>query len=110
MTTCECPVESVAQLLGNKWTILILRDLFLGKKYFSELLKQHTDLSNKVLTQKLKLLEEQQLISKKIVDERIIYSLTDKGILTKPVLQSLAQFGESFCDKKTKFDEQIKNL
>ena len=65
-----CPVETTLKLIGDKWNVLILRDLFLGTKRFSELKRSLAGVSQKVLTSQLRGMEEAGLVS------RAVYSLT----------------------------------
>ena len=77
-----CPVEVTLLLLSNKWTILILRDLFTGTKRFGELKKSLNGVSQKVLTANLRSLEEKGIIEREVSPEvppRVEYRLTDLG-------------------------------
>ena len=64
-----CPVEVTLLLLSNKWTILILRDLFTGTKRFGELKKSLNGVSQKVLTANLRSLEEKGIIEREVFPE-----------------------------------------
>ena len=91
-----CPVETALMVIGDKWVVLILRDLRMGKKRFGELLKSVTGVSQKVLTEKLRSMEERGLISREVYPEvppRVEYSLTDLGMSLYPVLDSLEDWG-----------------
>lgn len=98
----DCPVETTLSLIGNKWKILIIRDLISGTKRYSELAKSIPDVSSKVLTQQLRELEKDNIISRKVYPEvppRVEYSMTDFGNTLKPVLLSMQEWGNDF--KKT---------
>lgn len=92
-----CPVETTLVLIGNKWKVLILRDLILGTKRFGELRKSLGGVSQKVLTTQLRDMEEKGLVSRKIYAEvppRVEYSLTGLGASLKPVLDTMWEWGE----------------
>ncbi len=94
-----CPIETTLLLLSNKWTILILRDLFDGTKRFGELKKSLTGVSQKVLTANLRTLEEKGIVRRKIYPEvppRVEYSLTELGTTLKPVIDSMKEWGEYY--------------
>lgn len=94
-----CPVETTLQLIGNKWEVLILRDLMPGKKRFSELRASIGSISQKVLTAKLREMEANGLVQRKVYAEvppRVEYSLTPLGRSLKPVLDSLEKWGYQY--------------
>lgn len=91
-----CPVETTLSVIGDKWKVLILRDLMSGKKRFSELKKSIGSISQKVLTAQLRSMEGDGLVIRKAYAEmppRVEYSLTDLGKSLGPVLESLRQWG-----------------
>ena len=91
-----CPVETALLVIGDKWVVLIIRDLRTGTKRFGELLKSVTGVSQKVLTEKLRAMEERGLVSREVYPEvppRVEYSLTDLGKSLYPVLDSLEEWG-----------------
>ena len=97
-----CPVEMTLSLIGNKWKILIMRDLLTGTKRFGELKKSLNGVSQKVLTQNLRDMEENGLISRKVYPEvppKVEYFLTDLGWTMKPILDIMATWGNEY--KKT---------
>ena len=94
-----CPVETTLTLIGDKWKVLILRDLLSGTKRFGELKKSIGSVSQKVLTAQLRDMEENGLISRKVYAEvppRVEYSLTDLGQSLKPILDSMWNWGEGY--------------
>lgn len=94
-----CPIETTLLLLSNKWTILILRDLFDGTKRFGELKKSLTGISQKVLTANLRTLEEKGIVHRKVYPEvppRVEYSLTELETTLKPVIDSMKEWGEYY--------------
>jgi len=90
-----CPVEATFEHIGKKWSINILRDLFMGKKRFREFLETNKKLSGKVLSQRLRDLEKHKLIHKKIVSKTPLkaeYALTEKGRNLNKVLYEVIMF------------------
>lgn len=94
-----CPVEATLTLIGDKWKVLILRDLLPGTKRFGELKKYIGNVSQKVLTAQLRDIEESGLINRKVYAEvppRVEYSLTELGMSLKPILDAMQSWGESY--------------
>ena len=94
-----CPVEVTLLLLSNKWTILILRDLFTGTKRFGELKKSLNGVSQKVLTANLRSSEEKGIIEREVsleVPPRVEYRLTDLGKTLDPIIKSMYDWGEFY--------------
>ena len=94
-----CPVEVTLLLLSNKWTILILRDLFTGTKRFGELKKSLNGVSQKVLTANLHSLEEKGIIEREVFPEvppRVEYRLTDLGKTLDPIIKSVHDWGKFY--------------
>ena len=94
-----CPVETTLMLIGDKWKVLILRDLLPGTKRFGELKKSIGNVSQKVLTSQLRAMEENGLISRKVYAEvppRVEYSLTELGRSLEPILDSMKVWGEGY--------------
>ncbi|WP_297812470.1 helix-turn-helix domain-containing protein [uncultured Helicobacter sp.] len=100
----ECPIETTLNLIGNKWKIIIIRDLLSGTKRFGELKKsvgatKNQSISQKVLTQNLRELEEAKLLKRKVYAEvppRVEYSLTPLGQSLECVLKALESWGEGY--------------
>ncbi len=91
----NCPIEVSLNYLGKKWTIQIIRDLFKGKKRFSEFLESNPQISTKMLSLRLKELQESGLIKKTVTSTtpvKITYSLTRKGKALNTILFRLAEF------------------
>lgn len=94
-----CPVETTLSLIGNKWKVLILRDLLYGTKRFGELKKSIGGVSQKVLTAQLRDMEANGLVERKVYAEvppRVEYSLTDLGHSLKPILDAMWNWGEEY--------------
>lgn len=97
-----CPVELTVGLIGDKWKILIIRDLLTGTKRFGELKKSLTNITQKVLTTKLREMEASGLVKRKVYPEvppRVEYSLTDTGLSLKPILDSMVIWGNNYREK-----------
>lgn len=91
-----CPVETCLSFISDKWKILILRDLFEGTKRFSELKRSLAPITQKMLTQQLREMEEDGLISRKVypvVPPKVEYSLTDLGQSLHPVIEAMRLWG-----------------
>ena len=94
-----CPVETTLTLIGDKWKVLILRDLMPGTKRFGELKKSVGNVSQKVLTVQLRAMEESGLVHREVYAEvppRVEYSLTELGKSLKPILDSMWAWGEEY--------------
>lgn len=100
-----CPVETTLTLIGDKWKVLILRDLLTGTKRFGELKKSIGNVSQKVLTAQLRNMEENGLVNRKVYAEvppRVEYSLTKLGQSLKPILDAMWNWGEDYKEKCNK--------
>ena len=94
-----CPVETTLTLIGDKWKVLILRDLMPGTKRFGELKKSIGSVSQKVLTAQLRDMEGNGLVHREVYAEvppRVEYSLTELGRSIKPILDSMWSWGEGY--------------
>jgi DNA-binding HxlR family transcriptional regulator len=91
-----CPIASTLDIIGDRWTMLILRDLFLGASRYSELLRNSPGLPSKLLSDRLKKLEEHGLIERAVYSQhplRAEYRLTVEGATLQPVLYAIAVWG-----------------
>ena len=99
-----CPVETTLELIGDKWKVLILRDLVGGTKRFGELRKSIGSVSQKVLTSQLRDMEDKGLVSRKVYAEvppRVEYTLTKTGYSLKPILDAMANWGAEYKEKNS---------
>lgn len=97
-----CPVEVTLKLMGDKWKIIIVRDLLTGTKRFGELKKSIGNITQKVLTSNLRAMEESGLLTRKVYAEvppRVEYTLTETGYSLKPILDSMATWGDNYRNK-----------
>ncbi len=95
----ECPVATTVQLIGNKWKILIIRNLLGKKQRFTDFVKTIPGISKKVLTDNLRALEEDGLIEREIFAEvppRVEYSLTPLGQTLEPILTAMREWGDYY--------------
>lgn len=102
MNLPKCPVETTLMLIGDKWKVLILRDLMPGTKRFGELKKSIGNVSQKVLTAQLRDMEEKGILSRKVYAEvppRVEYTLTETGYSLKPILDAMWLWGEQYQSK-----------
>lgn len=100
-----CPVETTLMIIGDKWKVLILRDLMDGTKRFGELKKSIGNVSQKVLTAQLRDMEEKALLIRKVYAEvppRVEYTLTETGYSLKPVLDAMQNWGKEYQEKVEK--------
>ena len=98
----DCPVEMTLKLIGDRWKVLIIRDLLTGTKRFGELKKSVGDISQKVLTSNLRTMESNGLLTRKVYPEvppKVEYTLTKTGYSLKPILDSMALWGEDYKNK-----------
>lgn len=96
----ECPVATTVQLIGNKWKMLIIRNLiFNGKQRFSDFLRSIPAISKKVLTDNLRALENDGLVDRKVFAEvppRVEYSLSVLGASLRPIWDAMAEWGTEY--------------
>lgn len=100
-----CPVETTLTLIGDKWKVLILRDLMPGTKRFGELKKSIDTVSQKVLTAQLRDMEANGLVHREVYAEvppRVEYSLTELGQSLKPILDAMWNWGEDCKNSVTR--------
>ena len=100
-----CPVETTLMLIGDKWKVLILRDLMPGTKRFGELKKTIGNISQKVLTAQLRDMEEKGLLLRTVYAEvppKVEYTLTETGYSLKPILDAMQEWGEAYQEKMKK--------
>ena len=98
-----CPVEITMGLIGDKWKVLIIRDLLTGTKRFGELKKSLNGITQKVLTNNLRQMKASGLVNRKVYAEvppRVEYSLTETGWSLKPILDSMVVWGNSYREKQ----------
>ena len=99
----DCPVATTVQLIGNKWKLLILRNLLARPWRFNELRRNLEGISQKVLTESLRSLEEDGIVSRTVYAEvppRVEYALTDLGESMRPILDAMQVWGNAYKAQK----------
>ena len=94
-----CPVATTVQLIGSKWKLLIIRNLRARPWRFNELRKDLEGISQKVLTDSLRSMEADGLLTRTVYPEvppRVEYTLTELGYSLKPVMDALWKWGENY--------------
>lgn len=96
------PIENTLQVIGSKWTVLIIRELMGGTRRFGELERALTGISPRTLSLRLSALERYGIIERKVYPEvppRVEYRLSTLGRSLEPVLKTMQQWGSSFTKK-----------
>ena len=94
-----CPITNSLDLLGDKWTLLVIRDLVLGKKRYQEFMASSERIASNILADRLKQLEASGLVTRRAYQQnpaRYEYVLTEKGEGLKPVLRALVAWGKAY--------------
>jgi DNA-binding HxlR family transcriptional regulator len=110
----ECPVATAVQIIGSKWKLLIIRNLLVRPWRFNELHKSLDGISQKVLTDSLRTMQKDGIITRTVYPEvppRVEYALSDLGETMRPILESLKAWGESYqaINKKSALNEKSNN-
>lgn len=95
----ECPVATTVQLIGSKWKLLIIRNLLVRPWRFNELQRNLEGISQKVLTDSLRSMEADGIITRTVYPEvppRVEYALSELGESMRPVLASMQTWGERY--------------
>ena len=103
----DCPIARTAELVGDFWTLLIVRDLGHGNSRFNALLSSLQGVSSRTLAQRLKALEQSGVVQSERFSEippRVEYSLTERGLALLPVVEDMRNFGEQWlpCSEDTR--------
>lgn len=94
-----CPVATTVQLIGSKWKLLIIRDLMQRPWRFNELRRDLEGISQKVLTDSLRSMEEDGIITRTVYPEvppRVEYALSDLGKSMRPIMDAMAEWGQNY--------------
>ncbi len=93
----SCPVACTLDIIGDKWTLLVIRDLFLGRTQFREFMASPEGIASNILSDRLRRLVESGLVERTPSLEqtgRDLYRLTESGRTLGPVLQAIVKWGE----------------
>ena len=104
-----CPVATTVLLIGSKWKLLIIRNLRQRPWRFNELKKDLAGISQKVLTESLRALEEDGLITRTVYPEvppRVEYALSPLGETMRPILDAMEDWGRSYQDQTERKEER----
>ncbi len=112
-----CPIARTLDIIGDRWTLLIIRDLFLGRRRFNEFRQSTPRISPKLLSERLKRLEDQELVERAVVagyPPRAEYRLTPRGRSLFPVLFAMGNWGfeHLFADEpelRTEVDAHLRS-
>jgi DNA-binding HxlR family transcriptional regulator len=109
-----CPINLSLEIFGDRWTLLILRDMmFGGKRHFREMLLSDERISSNVLADRLKMLTEHRILTKKddpTHKQKAVYSLTEKGIALLPIIVQIGAWGSRYVPSSKKLDGRSKEL
>ncbi|PCI88208.1 MAG: transcriptional regulator [Hyphomicrobiales bacterium] len=95
----ECPIASSLDIFGDRWTLIILRDMLVGKSKFGEFLASAENIATNVLSKRLELIEGAGLADRVVYQQRPTryeYKLTDKGKALLPILQEMCKWGNQY--------------
>ncbi len=94
-----CPVANTLDILGDKWTLLVVRDLLLGKQTYSEFQKSEEGIPSNILAERLKRLQQAGIVEKRQYQQRPVryaYSLTEMGRELGPVVRSMIMWANKY--------------
>ena len=95
-----CPIARTLDIIGDRWTLLIVRDLFMGKTRYKEFMASSQGLPSKLLSDRLKKLEHHNLVERVVYSQhplRAEYRLTDEGRSLAPVIEEIVRWGLDHC-------------
>jgi DNA-binding HxlR family transcriptional regulator len=92
----DCAVACTAEIIGSKWTAIIVHDLSEGARRFSELERSCPGISPRTLSERLRVLEQEGIITRRSARRRVDYELTDKGKALLPIIEAMRKFGHAW--------------
>jgi DNA-binding HxlR family transcriptional regulator len=104
-----CAVETTLAVIGGRWKVLIIRELFSGVKRFGELHRALQGITQKMLTQQLREMEQAGLVHRQVylqVPPKVEYSLTPLGTTLQPVLDSMHEWGMKFLERASESNSE----
>jgi len=109
----NCPVSCLLEIIGDKWTLLVVRDLLFGKHTFKELQASPEKIPTNTLSNRLKKLEASGLVRRELYQEnpkRYVYHLTEKGVDLQPIMQSMMLWSNKYFPDSVKIEDVIEAL
>lgn len=109
----DCPVLATAQIVSGKWTLLMLRDLAMGPRRFSELQRSLAGISPRTLSTRLRSLEEEGIVDRREFAEmppRVEYRLTAKGAHLVPIVDAMREYGSRWLGAADECDDPAVRL
>jgi DNA-binding HxlR family transcriptional regulator len=109
----SCPIEATFKIIGKKWAVLIIREMFRGTTQFNRFLENIDGITPKVLTERLRELEKLGIVKRRIVSEypiRVEYGLTDLGKAFEPVLLAAGSFSMRYMPEVVFKDGKPRSL
>jgi DNA-binding HxlR family transcriptional regulator len=109
----SCPIETTFRIVGKKWTVLIIREMFRGTTQFNRFLENIDGITPKVLTERLRELEKLGIVKRRIVSEypiKVEYGLTDLGKAFEPVLLAAGSFSMRYMPEVVFKDGKPRSL
>ena len=108
-----CPVDNTLKIIGKKFTVLLIRNMLSNQTRFNQFLESIEGMNQKILSARLKEMEKDGLVTRRVFAEtplRVEYSLTEKGLATKPILDQMASFSLQYCSKDVLNDGKPRSL
>jgi DNA-binding HxlR family transcriptional regulator len=108
-----CPVDNTLKIIGKKFTVLLIRNMLSNQTRFNQFLESIEGMNQKILSARLKEMEKDGLITRTVYAEtplRVEYSLTEKGLAIKPILDQMAAFSLQYCSKDVFNDGKPRSL
>ena len=96
----SCPITNGLNVFGDRWTLLIIRDLALGKHRYRDLISSPENIASNILSDRLKRLEAAGLVSRRVYQQKPVryeYILTEKGNDLGPILEAISRWGKKHC-------------
>ncbi len=107
----RCPVSCILEIIGDKWTLLVVRDLFFNNHTFKELQASPEKIPSNILADRLKRLQQSGLIRRELYQERPMryaYYLTEKGLDLEPVMRSMMVWSNKYIADTVKLEDILK--
>lgn len=108
----RCPVSCILEIIGDKWTLLVVRDLFFDNHTFKDLQASPEKIPTNILADRLKRLEYSGLIRRELYQERpkrYAYYLTEKGLDLEPVMRSMMVWSNKYIADTIKLEDVLKD-